>query len=204
MPLLSLLTKKEYRKTLWLTVTLYFIFNSLIPNILVLFQINYNPDLSIQIGRYVIFVILGYLLSTQEINKKKRALLYLGAFIGIIFRYTSTYILSKQIGSVVKITWGYTSWHSILLACAVFVFVKNIHCDNSYKHNASIILMNLSNCSFGIYLIHRIIIYYEIHILQINTASWQWRTIGVITTYLICVMIVMVMKKIPILSKIVP
>lgn len=34
MPLLSLLTKKEYRKTLWLTVALFFVFNSFLPNIL--------------------------------------------------------------------------------------------------------------------------------------------------------------------------
>ena len=49
-PLLSLVTKEENNKILDLTIIMYFIFNSFIPNILKLFKINYNNDFSIQIG----------------------------------------------------------------------------------------------------------------------------------------------------------
>lgn len=46
-PLLSLLTKNEYRKTLWLTILLFFVFISILPNICILFEINYNTNLSV-------------------------------------------------------------------------------------------------------------------------------------------------------------
>ena len=77
MPLLSLLAKRENVKTLWFAVLLFFIFNSFLPNILKLFKINYNMDLTVQLGGYVIFVILGYLLSTQSIDKKYRIYIYI-------------------------------------------------------------------------------------------------------------------------------
>mgnify|MGYP000920603586 CR=1 FL=1 len=72
MPLLSLLAKKEYTKQLWFVVLLYFIFNAFLPNILELFKIQLNTNLTVQLGGYAIFIILGYLLSTQNINPKYR------------------------------------------------------------------------------------------------------------------------------------
>ena len=84
MPLLSLLAKKEYTKQLWFVVLLYFIFNAFLPNILELFKIQLNTNLTVQLGGYAIFIILGYLLSTQNITKKYRILIYAG--------YNRTYI----------------------------------------------------------------------------------------------------------------
>lgn len=61
MPLISLLTKKEYRKTLWFIVVLYFIFNGLIPNILGMFEIYWNEAFAIRINGYLIYVVLAYI-----------------------------------------------------------------------------------------------------------------------------------------------
>ena len=206
MPLLSLLYKKKNKKTLWFVVFLYFIFNSFIPNILKLLGINYNMDFTVQLGGYAIFIILGYLLSTENIDKKYRIWIYVGALIGILYRFISTFILSKQAGVVVKTTWGYTSWHSLLLTSAVFLFVKNINIDARLEGKDKLIslLKQIANCSFGIYLIHQMVMYYEKSLLNINSASWEWRTLGILTTYVICLIIILILKKIPILKKIVP
>lgn len=162
MPLLSLLAKKEYTKQLWFVVLLYFIFNAFLPNILELFKIQLNTNLTVQLGGYAIFIILGYLLSTQNITKKYRILIYAGAIIGLIYRFATTFYLSKQAGSVVKTTWGYTSWHAILLTAAVFLIIKNLNFEkiitNSKVRN---FITKMSGCSFGIYLIHKIVMYYE-------------------------------------------
>ena len=205
MPLLSLLAKKEYTKQLWFVVLLYFIFNAFLPNILGLFKIQLNTNLTVQLGGYVIFIILGYLLSTQNINKKYRILIYIGAVIGLIYRFVTTFYLSKQAGSVVKTTCGYTSWHAILLTAAVFLIIKNLNFEkiitNSKVRN---FITKMSGCSFGIYLIHKIVMYYEQKILSIDVYSWQWRTIGIFSTYIICLAIVSIIKKLPLFKKIVP
>ena len=206
MPLLSLLPKAENRKTLWLIVLLYFIFNATLNNLLPIIGIQYNNRLTIQIGNYVIYVFLGYLLSTQDLTKKQKILLYVSALIGVIFRYVTTFIWSKASGEVVRTTWGYCQWHTILLASAVFVFVKNLKTNEKIKNNEKLskILKQIANCSFGIYLIHLFFVYYELQIFNIDKHTWQWRTIGIITTYLISLAAVYILKKIPILKRLVP
>lgn len=135
-------------------------------------------------------------------------IIYVGAIVGLVYRYLTTYILSKSAGVVIRTTWGYTSWHSILLSCAVFLIIKLIFenskkcIDNQYIY--IYIISTISRCSFGVYLIHKIVMYYEILLFDIKTTAWQWRTFGVLSTYLISLLIVYIIKKIPILRKIVP
>ena len=206
MPLLSLLAKDENRKTIWFTTLMFFIFNSLIANVLPLIGIAYNYDLTIQIGGYTIYVLLGYLLSTQDLNKKQKLILYTSAVVGLLYRYIITFVLSKQSGEVIKNTWGYCQWHCILLSSAVFIFVKELKINERIKNNKKIanILKELSSCSFGVYLIHKFIMYYEISLFNIKTSSIQWRTVGIVYTYIISLIIVYILKKIPILKRLVP
>ena len=203
MPLLSLLAKKENNKSLWFVVLLYFIFNAFIPNILSLVGINYNTNASVQFAGYVIFAILGYLLSNEDIKKKYKIIIIISAVLGLIYRYSTTFILSKEAGYVVKTTWGYTSWHAILLTSAVFIIVKDINFNN-LSNKVKTKLAEIAGCSYAIFLIHQIVMYYEKSLLNINSASWHWRTIGVITTYLIALGITLLLKKIPVIKDIVP
>ena len=202
MPLLSLLAKKENNKSLWFVVLLYFIFNAFIPNILSLVGITYNTSASVQFAGYVIFAILGYLLSEENISKKNKIIIIISAVLGLVYRYSTTFILSKNAGYVVKTTWGYTSWHAILLASAIFIIIKDINFNN-LSDKVKAMLAKIASCSYAIFLIHQIIMYYEKSILNINSASWLWRTIGVITTYLIALGITLLLKKIPVIKRVV-
>lgn len=205
MPLLSLLTKDDNRKTLWFIVILYFIFNGFIPNVLEIFGICWNSAFSIRINGYLIYAILGYLLSTETLNRKQRIAIYIGAFVGLVYRYLTTFILSKSAGYVVKSSWGYFSWHCILLSIAIFVFIKNLNFDAKIKSNKlKKCLANVAGCSFGIYLLHMIVIYYIIEIFNWNEYSWSFRTIGILVVYLISLGIVFILKRIPIIKKVVP
>ena len=184
MPLVSLLVRDEYRKTLWFTVLLFLIFNATLPNVLPLFGITFNQSLSVQVGGYIIYVLLGYLLSTEEITKKQSIIIYIAALIGLCYRFFTTYFMSKAEGIVVRITWGYTSWHCILLAIAVFIFIKGLNINRIAENKKiSKIITEISSCSFGIYLIHFIIRYYTIMFLKLDVYSWQFRTLGALFIY---------------------
>ena len=182
----------------------FFIFNALIPNLLLLFGIKWNKDFTILIGGYLIYVILGYLLSTQDIPKKYRYILYGLAILGMLYRYVTTYIYSYDANTIIKTTWGYMQFHAIIQACAVFLFIKNLNLKKlETNKKITSYIAKISSCSFGVYLIHLIVKYYEVELLSINVRSWQWRTTGVITTYLISLLIVLIIKKIPVLKRIV-
>ena len=210
MPLLSLLTSEKYRKTLWLTVLLFFVFNGFIPNICRLIGINWYSGFGVPLNGYVVYVILGYLLSTTNskfvLNSKQMILLLLFTFIGISYRYISTFVLSTTSGIVNKTTWGYSSWHCMLLTVFVFLLIKNSKLLQKISKNPKIynVIAKISSCSFGIYLIHLIIKYYFVMLLRINTASWSFRTLGVVIIYLISLFIILLLKRVPLIKKIVP
>ena len=98
---------------------------------------------------------------------------------------------------------GYTQFHSVFLAVAVFEFIKNINWDKVIKKGSNIIA-KISGCSFGIYLIHQIVMYYETKISDVNTTSIIWRIGGAFLTYFVSLVIIYLLKKIPIVRKVVP
>ena len=204
-PLLSLLIEKDNRKTLWLTIVLFIIFNSFLPNVLCLFGIYYNNSFSVQFGGYIVYVLLGYLLSTEDINKKYKYLIYAIGIIGLIFRYITTFIFSKEAGSVVTTTWGYTQWHCIFLSTSVFLLFKDSKINNiAAKPNITKAISKIASCSFGIYLIHFIIRHCYIVLFDINVYAWHFRVFGALVVYIISLCIILIMKKIPIINKLVP
>lgn len=204
MPLLSQLTEQKHRKTLWLTVGLFFIFNSFLPNVLPLVGIKYNTNLSVQFGSYIIYVLLGYLLSTEDLAKKFRYLIYGGAILGLIYRFTTTLLLSREADSIVKTTWGYGTWHCILLATAVFLLIKNCRPLQHLSDRTKNLLAEVASCSFGIYLCHMLVMRFELSLFGINSSSWLWRSFGIIVVYSSSLALVLIIKKIPFLRRIVP
>ncbi len=205
MPILSLLTKSKHRKTLWYLVIVSAIFNS-IPLISQITKINWNGDFNFPIAcGYIGYVVLGYLISTQDISKRTRYIIYFLGIISLLIRYFGTYFLSRRDGVINRLFFNYLYFTALFLTLAVFVFIKNINLNKIFKtEKTAKIISRISSCSFGIYLIHQIVMTYEIKFLSINTRSWEWRTIGAICTYIICLGIVYVIKKIPILKRIVP
>lgn len=158
LPAISILSDKKYRKVLWYIVIVMFITKSSLPVLLKVINISYNNSLTILFDGYIMFVILGYLLSTIEIKKKHRYTLYALGIMSCLLRYFTKLFLSTSDGKINKLLFGYTQFHSVLLAVAVFELIQNIKWNKIIrKDKTKSILMKVSSCSFGIYLIHQIV-----------------------------------------------
>lgn len=197
-PILAPLVK--YRNLLWYMVIMSFLCMGTLPIISVLIGINISFSVPV-ISGLIIFPILGYLLSTVDLKRKYRIILYLTGFGATLFRYVYTYIMSYRLGSTDTSIKGYEKFYSVLLAAAVFVFIKEIPWDRLLSESARKILSTMSSCSFGIYLIHMIVIYYELQILPFGRDAWLWRTVFIFVTYFISLGIVWGLSKIPILKR---
>lgn len=208
-PVLSVLTQKEeYRKTMWGIVVFIFLIQSVLQPILKMIHIPFPTILNYMTGQnaYIIYLLLGYLLSTTNLNKKRRLIAYTLAIMAIITRYTYTMFTSINTGKLNQDSWGYTAFTGLFLAVGIFIFIQNIDWKNIFnklKINPKNI-SKLTSCSFGVYLIHILIRSKIILFLGINTQSYFSRLIFPIILYAICVMIVYIIKKIPILKRIVP
>ncbi len=206
MPLFASLVENKDLKTLKYFAIIIFISVSCIPYIFSIFGKN-TPSifrcLEGIIG-YSIYLILGYILSKTDVEKKKRIVIYLIAVLCLAFRYTYTYYFSIQEGMVNRNSWGYLSIICIIPSIAVFLFVKNIKWNTYINDKFSKILSKISNCSFGVYLMHILIKNKVTAFLKLDNTTLFYRLLFPIILYLICVGIIYIIKKIPIIKKIVP
>ena len=200
-PVLSLL--KDNRNILWYMAIFLFVTHSCLPLLFLSLGIKYNNSLSFPVVGYVLFLILGYLFSTIELSRKQRMLIYFLGLISAFIRYAGTYYYSLEQGKIDKFLFSYIQFHSVLLALAVFVLVKEVG-----KSVTSIKISNflavLSSCSLGIYLIHKLVVSYELKFLQITADNTYWRFIGAFLTYFLCLSVVLFVKRIPYLRFIFP
>lgn len=92
-------------------------------------------------------------------------------------------------------------FHAVFLSVAVFVWIKQIRWERWLPKGLIDKLPLISSCSFGVYLIHRIVMYYESSLLGISTKSHWWRIVCIPLTYIISLGIVLILKKIPVIKK---
>lgn len=203
MPVLSLL--KDNKKILWYMAGGAFTLHSLLPEIFRYMGLTWNDSLSmLTMGGYLVFPVLGYLLSTTDFSKKQRGVIYLLGIFGAVFRYFITISDSVRDGVLNRALFQYTGWYSIFLAAAVFVFLKYFPlCKKAEKsERAAKILSTVSSCSLGVYLIHHEIILICEKV--IGYYGWEWRLFGPFLVYAISLGIVFTVKKIPLIKHIFP
>ena len=99
-------------------------------------------------------------------------------------------------------TWDYENWPSVMLAVAIFVLIKQLCKWKLFQTPQFAKLVRwLSGASFGIYLIHIFVINQLTARLSINTASGWWRLIGAPAVYIIALLAVKLLQKIPYVGK---
>lgn len=202
-PVLSLFVKVKNFNLIKYLIILYFFINSLLPLVFEQIGLTFNGNLNISmLSGYLVFPVMGYYLANTQMSARNRRVLYVLAITATILRYL---IIISEEGAPGSLVWSYLSPAGILQGAAIFVFIKQIdwplHFSNTRLDNG---LKKLSSCSFGIYLIHMIVFYYGLELIQLNGSSLAWRTFGPIITYFICLVIVLTGKKIPYIRKLFP
>lgn len=202
-PVISLL--KDNRKILWYMFFMGFFTISFLPPILSYFDLTWNNYMNFVLtGGYLNFAIIGYLISTEELNIKKRLCIYFLGILGILIRYGATVYLTLSEGQINRTFFNYHGYYSVFLAVAVFVFIKYSKIVKKIGENEKFtkLLKTISGCSFGVYLMHMIV--YRFLARFITTNCWEWRLLVPFLIYGLCVLCTFILKKIPILKHIVP
>lgn len=138
-------------------------------------------------------------------SRKTRLLLYVLGIAGAVIRYGTTLVWSGRSGSLNQTFWGYMNFPSVFLAAAVFVAVKYMPWDKILaSEKAKKITASLAGTGFGVYLMHMIVYRTLQTMTGLSGTSYTWRFCMPFVIYGICVCIVLVLKKIPVLKHIVP
>lgn len=197
-PLLTWLT--PYRKALWYAVVSIFLLSLLHPLVPKYTPIS-NDAVTALRNSLVIYILLGYLLNTAELSKKQRMLLYLAGILSVIFRFTVTWVVSAEQHATSLLVRGNKMCNTAVTSSAVFVFLKHVDWEKILPKSLRRLLPTLAACSFGVYLLHHVIMYYEQNLFDVTLAHMAYKTLWVPVTYGVCVLAILLLKKIPFLGK---
>ena len=178
------------------TISIFPFVNSFIIEVFRFEGNAWNTALELPIlGSYMIFPLLGYWASVTDFDKKMRKLIYILAVVMVIFRYEGLKLLSERDGMTNQLFMNYKSIPSVLFAIGVFVFFKYNNCIYKFGSRFKKLISQISSCSFGVYLIHNIILSIMSHVSFFEKYSFQWYFIWPFICYLFCVSLVWLCKN---------
>lgn len=201
MPLLS--EKRGGYKTFWPLIVLLFLTVSVFPTMASALGLKYNSALAPQVGGYMIYFLLGYLLSHEELPKRWRLLAYVAGVAGFLVLFLGTIFRSLSAGSIDNLFRGYLNFPCVLMAIAIFVWAK-YHDWTRLQGGLGRALPSIASTSLGVYLIQPVFVYDFPGIFGFSPYSIVWRTVGALVVYAVMVCIVLLLKRIPVLRRIVP
>lgn len=213
-PILKEIVKNE--KAMVYFVTIMIVFEFMIPQVLwilndigghkiqvlsiAFLKILNKTNLSAFAG-YISYFIIGYWLNHMNLNKKHRVIFYVLGIFGMFFTMGMTYGMAVLEGAPTETYYKYISLNVLLESIALFIFVK-YNAEKWEKINKLVIF--LSECSFGVYLIHVLVLEQFKNTLHINTLSFNpllSMPFLVAVIFIISLGMVMIIKKIPVLNK---
>lgn len=203
-PVFALIKKELREKVILYVVLVSFFINYLIPFFHTVTGITQVYKVPFEVGsNYLLYALIGYLISKNEMSLLWRVISYICSFVGFVLHIGGTYVVSTNAGCLVDTFRGYTNLPCFISAVGVFVFIKQI---GSKIRNEKLIkwIEWLSSYSFPVYLIHFYVICYMMQHLFENNHSLWYRVGSPFLTFAICVAIAWVLRKIPIVKKILP
>lgn len=152
-PIIRLFTLNASRRDIEYLLLVWLLGTAVDMTIYKIFKIHLGINLQ-YVGGFLGYFILGYYLYKYEISKTVRNTLYLLSvpiFLAAVF---STYQLTKiDNGNIDLFFYDYFNPITVLFSIVIFLLFKNSKISSENK-----IIKLISNASFGIYLIHPIII----------------------------------------------
>ncbi|MBR0139701.1 MAG: acyltransferase family protein [Firmicutes bacterium] len=150
-------------------IILSLVFNFLIPQSIALIRLSspenadwvqdlvYNFRMQLVLG-YSPYYLLGYRLSRIKIGKKTKLLLYIAGIAGFIATFAGSAAIARFRGKAVETLYGYSTLNVFFMTIAVFLLFRSLYENKSFAPKARSIIGRLSKYSFGVYLVHVLII----------------------------------------------
>lgn len=203
-PLFSSVQKELRLQVFRYLMIMTFFLNILLPFLNNQFQVGYENKVTIDVvGGYLFYVLAGYVLNKETIEKKWRLVSYILGLVGLAIHMIGTYVLSMEAGQIITTYKGYTNVPCVLYSLAVFIFIKEI--GQKIKNQKIWDFINWAGkYTFAIYLMHWFVLRAILDIIPIGEYSILYRLGAPIPACAICIFITWLLRKIPGVKKIVP
>lgn len=198
------------RQLLWYFIALWLVFE---PGLAIADRFwGLKVNISVPVARgYVCFFVLGYLLGEVTLSRSRVIVSIVIGSLGLLVTILGTYLLTFNSGQFDGFFYDFVSLNVILASGAAFVLLRWISERKPFTPpHVHWIVRTLAVSSFGVYLIHVIILEVLndwIPFLHINSfmgnAVWSVPLVSIVV-FLVSFVIVHILQKIPLLKQIVP
>lgn len=207
-PLFAAVEKSKRKTVFLLVVCSTILFNYVIPFMITVcnlygIQVPYAFHMNIGSG-YLIYVLLGWLLTHCEIPRPLRWLIYALGMCGLVIHITGTWKLSTAAGEIVPTFKGYTNIPCLFYSMAVFIWIRYAGSKLLKRKWLDTVVRYLAGYTFGIYLLHWFIKELMIKIFSIDITGLAYRILAPVAIIIIAVLMTKVIRRIPLLREIVP
>ncbi len=152
---------------------------------------------------YLFYFLGGYYFNTFELSEKIKKLIYFSGIIAFSFSLLFIFKDAQNIGYKSQLIFTYLNINMMIISVSIFLFFKNIN----FKFNPYFkkILTNISDNFLGIYIIHALIIAFFIYTKFFNfTSNYLFIVLLYpIITFVFSFLTILIMKKIPIIKKLI-
>ncbi|MBU5333423.1 acyltransferase [Anaerocolumna aminovalerica] len=104
------------------------------------------------------YCILGYYLHHHDLSKKLRMVIYIGALASVFLTAFGTYFISLSKNTLNESLYSHFAVTTVTISIAIFIAAKNIDWNGFLTESFQKLLGTLSNATYGIYLIHMVLI----------------------------------------------
>ena len=202
---LSALDKRLRIRVLTFAAVLGVAYQAINHSILPLLGYSTTSWWQMPVAGLLLYPVIGYLCFTIDFTHKQRIAIYLIGIAGWLVHLWSLWVLSVDLGRIVGVFSSYDNVCAITQAAAVFVAFRYIPWDklcNRFPTFEKRIAW-LSGCSFGIYLIQYYVMDRIGEYLPGVFVGWKLIVLGFIPAYLLSLLIVAIIKRIPYLRRVV-
>lgn len=203
-PLLKILIQNAKRKDIEYFILLW-LFASVISKAIEYF-IGYTFKIELFfVTHYIGYYVLGYYLFTYDFHVKWRALMYVGGIVGWVTTFIMTYHESLKVDEPLEQFWyDEHSPNVLLMAVALFMLFKSTKIG---EVKLPWIGKVISQASFGIYLIHVLVmqmLYEKLEFVWFDLHPIVGIPYKVVLVLTISTILVIIIKKVPVLRGIIP
>lgn len=209
LPLLKCIVDKGSDSLIKYWLFVMFIFVSIIPSFIKLglpylsgyvAYINKYMDLDFFLG-YTFLFVLGYYIYNKDFTKKVKTIIYVLAFIGALYSLFVLIVLRNLLGIQIGAL-DYLSPNIVFMSMGVFLFFKDFVSKCNFSEKSAKIISSISKLTFGIYLIHVLVLKVLSRIgLGVTIAPFSISYIVIsIIVFLVSLAVIFVVSKIPIIN----
>jgi surface polysaccharide O-acyltransferase-like enzyme len=205
LPILKVFIEYSSRNLQYYFIAIFIISSVIIPIITDIYFIQI-PNYLIMMQGFVGYLVLGYILSTITITN---IFFYLALFFIILstsLTAIGTYYLSLNDGVFNSFLYDSFSLTTIIQSSSYFIVLKYLF-EKIYYKNYKLshkFIVTLSITSFGIYLVHPLVMWYLENKINISLDIIYYIPILSILTFFLSFLIIYLMQKIPLIKYMVP